>query len=137
VSAAASGRSGTFGLAGLSLWCAIVAASLWSIAIAAAEPLLLEVARAETGFDRRSNEPIVSLKLSEKSARLLAQLTQENVGRPMHLRVDGKIVMSPVIREPILHGSLQISGRFSAKEAKDIADSIRSGSKVEVELVSQ
>jgi preprotein translocase subunit SecD len=115
----------------------LIAGLVLSIGIAAAQPLLIEVATVESTLDKRTNEPVISLKMSEKSAQSFAQLTQENIGRLMQLRVDGKVIMSPVIREPILHGSLQISGRYSSKEAKDIADSIKSGSKVEVELVSQ
>ena len=110
---------------------------VWPIGIAAAQPLLIEITTAEATLDQRTNEPVVSLKMSEKSARLLAELTQATLGRPMHLRVDGKVIMSPVIREPILRGSLQITGGFSAKDTKDIVDAIKSGSKVEVELVSQ
>ena len=55
----------------------------------------------------------------------------------MHLLVDGKIVMSPVIREPILKGQVQISGGFTAAETDDMAKSIRADSKVEVEVVIQ
>jgi preprotein translocase subunit SecD len=108
---------------------------LWPVVDAAAEPVLLEVVTLEAQYDARIAASISNLKFSEKSARLIAQLTQENVGRVMHLRVDGKIVMSPVIREPILAGSVQISGGFIAKEAENIASSIRSGAKVEVEVV--
>jgi preprotein translocase subunit SecD len=114
----------------------LVAVLIWSASLGAAtEPVSIEVITAEAGRDQRTNEPIVNLKLSEKSGRLLSQITQENVGRNMHLRVDGKVVMSPVIREPILGGSLQISGRFSEKETQALVDSIKAGSKIEIELV--
>jgi preprotein translocase subunit SecD len=115
----------------------LLAGLVCSIGVAAAQPLSIEVATVESTLDKRTNEPVISLKMSEKSAQSFAQLTQENIGRLMQLRVDGKVIMSPVIREPILHGSLQITGGFSAKDTKDIVDAIKSSSKVEVELVSQ
>jgi preprotein translocase subunit SecD len=51
----------------------------------------------------------------------------------MEMRRDGKLVSSSVIREPILGGSLQISGRFSVDQATEIASQLPAGSKIEVE----
>jgi preprotein translocase subunit SecD len=101
-----------------------------------AAPLLLEVTRATAGFDQRTNEPIISIALSEASKRAFGELTAANVGAAMELRIDGKAVMKPIIRDPILGGMLQISGRFTASEARDIAGRLSAGSaKIEVEIV--
>jgi preprotein translocase subunit SecD len=125
-----------FGLAGLSLWCAIIAASLWSNRISAGEVLLIEVKMAETRADLHTKQAIIFVKLTEESKRLIAELTQKNIGRSTEFRVDGRVVMKPIIREPILAGVFEISGRFDMTEAKDIARRLSSGSKIEVELVS-
>jgi preprotein translocase subunit SecD len=136
VSASASGRLGKLGFAGLGLWCAIFAASLWSNSIAAGEVLLIEVKMAETRSDLRTKQAIIFVKLTAESKRLMAEMTQKNIGRPTEFRVDGRVVMKPVIREPILAGVFEISGRFDMNEAKDIAQRLSSGAKIEVELVS-
>jgi len=113
----------------------LIAGLVCPISMAKAAPELIEVTKASAAIDPRIGLSIINLTLSEKSGRLLAKITQENLGRTMHLRVDGNIIMSPVIREPILGGSLQISGDFSLKEAESTANRILSGAKVEVEVV--
>ena len=40
-------------------------------------------------------------------------MTQENVGRPFAIVLDGKVISAPVIREPILGGTGQISAAIS------------------------
>jgi preprotein translocase subunit SecD len=124
-----------FGLVGLCLWGAIAVVSIWFNTIAAGEPVMIEVAQAEPAFDQRTNEPVISIKLTEASGRVIASLTQKYVGKPMAMRVDGREVMKPVIREPILGGALQVSGRFSVDEAKTIAQRLSSGGKLEVEVL--
>ena len=65
---------------------------------------------AQPGFDQRTNEPIVSFRFNTSGARKFAQVTQENVGRPFAIILDNQVISAPVIREPILGGSGQISG---------------------------
>jgi preprotein translocase subunit SecD len=104
--------------------------------IAASEPLKVELVSAVAGFDQRTREPIVSFKMNAASARAFAELTQRSVGKPMEFRVDGRVVMKPVIREPILGGGGQISGAFSVDEAKALAERLASGAaKLELEVV--
>jgi preprotein translocase subunit SecD len=136
VSAAASGRLGKLGLAGFGLWCAIFAASFWPHNISAGEVLSIEVKVAETRSDLKTQQAIIFVKVSEESKRLIAEMTQKNIGRTAEFRVDGRVVMKPVIREPLLAGVFEISGRFDMTEAKDIAKRLSSGTKIEVELVS-
>ena len=136
MSAAASGRLGKLGFAGFALWCAIFTAFLWSNRSSAGEVLLIEVKMAETRVDKQTKQAIIFVKLTEESKRLMAEMTQKNVGKPTEFRVDGRVLMKPVIREPLLAGVFEISGRFDIKEAKDIAQRLSSGGKIEVEVVS-
>lgn len=137
MNAAASGRLGKLGFASVALWCAIFAVSLWSHHSSAGEVLVIEVKVAETRADKQTNQAIIFVKLTEASKRLIAEMTEKNIGRSTEFRVDGRVVMKPVIREPILGGVFEISGRFDMKEAKDIAQRLSSGTKIEVELVSE
>ena len=61
------------------LRCALIAAAIAPLP-AAAEPLLMDVARAELGYDRRTGEPLVAFVLTQPSARAFAQLTAANIG---------------------------------------------------------
>jgi preprotein translocase subunit SecD len=82
---------------------------------------------AQPGFDQRTNEPIVTFKFNINGARRFAQVTQENVGRPFAIVLDNEVISAPVIREPILGGSGQISGSFTVQQANDLAILLRAG----------
>jgi preprotein translocase subunit SecD len=82
---------------------------------------------AQPGFDQRNGEPIVSFKFNNNGARRFAQITQENVGKPFAIVLDNEVISAPVIREPILGGSGQISGNFTVQAANDLAILLRAG----------
>jgi len=82
---------------------------------------------AQPGFDQRTNEPIVSFRFNSSGARKFAEATQANVGKPFAIVLDNKVVSAPVIREPILGGSGQISGSFTVQQANDLAILLRAG----------
>jgi preprotein translocase subunit SecD len=82
---------------------------------------------AQPGFDQRTSEPIVTFRFNTNGARRFAQVTQENVGRPFAIVLDNEVISAPVIREPILGGSGQISGNFTVEGANDLAILLRAG----------
>jgi preprotein translocase subunit SecD len=82
---------------------------------------------AQPGFDQRSSEPIVTFRFNNNGARRFAQATQQNVGRPFAIVLDNEVISAPVIREPILGGSGQISGNFTVQQANDLAILLRAG----------
>ncbi len=82
---------------------------------------------AQPGFDQRTSEPIVSFRFNSSGARKFAEATQANVGKPFAIVLDNKVISAPVIREPILGGSGQISGSFTVQSANDLAILLRAG----------
>jgi preprotein translocase subunit SecD len=82
---------------------------------------------AQPGFDQRNGEPIVTFRFNNNGARRFAHVTQENVGRPFAIVLDNEVISAPVIREPILGGSGQISGSFTVQQANDLAILLRAG----------
>jgi preprotein translocase subunit SecD len=86
-----------------------------------------ELTDAQPGFDQRTGEPIVSFKFNTSGARKFAQVTQENVGRLFAIVLDDEVISAPVIREPILGGSGQISGSFTVESANNLAILLRAG----------
>jgi preprotein translocase subunit SecD len=82
---------------------------------------------AQPGFDQRTSEPIVSFRFNTSGARKFAHVTQENVGKPFAIILDNQVISAPVIREPILGGSGQISGSFTVESANDLAILLRAG----------
>lgn len=82
---------------------------------------------AQPGFDQRTNEPVVTFRFDTAGARRFGRATQANVGRPFAIVLDKKVISAPVIREPILGGTGQISGNFTVAEANDLSVLLRSG----------
>jgi preprotein translocase subunit SecD len=82
---------------------------------------------AQPGFDQRTSEPIVSFRFNSRGALAFGRATQENVGRPFAIVLDNEVISAPVIREPIIGGSGQISGNFTVEQANDLSILLRAG----------
>lgn len=75
----------------------------------------------------QNNQPVVSFKFDTIGAKRFGNVTKDNVGKRLAIVLDKKVISAPVIREPILGGSGQISGNFSVTEANDLALLLRGG----------
>ncbi len=86
---------------------------------------------AEPAFDGQSNQPIVRVSTDGQGARVLREVTGQNVGNRMAIVLIEKgkpeVITAPTIQSE-LGASFQISGRMSTRETSDIALLIRSGS---------
>ncbi len=82
---------------------------------------------AQATTDQQTGQPVVSFRFDAIGAKRFADVTKENVGRPFAIVLDGEVVSAPVIREPILGGSGQISGSFTFQEVNDLAILLRAG----------
>jgi preprotein translocase subunit SecD len=85
---------------------------------------------AQPGFDN-DNQPAVHISLDSNGSRIFKQLTRNNVGKRMAILLVEKkhteVITAPVIREEIGGGRVQISGRMSSVEARDVALLLRAG----------
>ena len=82
---------------------------------------------AQPSFDQQTNRPMVTFRFNQKGAIQFGKLTQENVGKPFAIVLDGKVVSAPVIQSAILGGSGIITGRFTIQETNDLALVLRTG----------
>ncbi|MFP4004398.1 MAG: protein translocase subunit SecD [Alphaproteobacteria bacterium] len=78
-------------------------------------------------FDQQSGQWVVTMRFDGPGARRWANWTQENVGRRFAVVLDGKVISSPRVNEPILGGAGQIEGRFSAQSADELATLLEAG----------
>ncbi len=83
---------------------------------------------AKAGFDSRTNAPVVNFRLSTGGARKFGDVTSANVGRPFAIILDDQVISAPIIQQPIIGGSGQISGNFTVETANDLAILLRAGS---------
>jgi protein-export membrane protein SecD len=86
-----------------------------------------ELVDAQPAFDQQTNEPIISFRFNNSGARKFGNFTKDNVNRPFAIVLDEQVISAPVIREPILGGSGQISGSFTVESANQLAIQLRSG----------
>ena len=82
---------------------------------------------SQPGFDSRTNEPVVTFRFDAVGGRKFGSVTGKNVNRIFAIVLDDKVISAPVIREPILGGSGQISGSFTVEGAQDLALLLRAG----------
>ncbi|MCW0236479.1 MAG: protein translocase subunit SecD [Ferrovibrio sp.] len=82
---------------------------------------------AQAGYDQRGGQPVVNFRFDTIGGKRFAEITQQAVGQPFAIVLDNKVLSAPVIREPILGGSGQISGNFTVAGANDLAVLLRAG----------
>lgn len=70
---------------------------------------------------------VVSFRFDNVGGKRFARATQENVGKPFAIILDGKVISAPRINEPILGGSGIISGNFTTQSANELSILLRSG----------
>jgi protein-export membrane protein SecD len=82
---------------------------------------------AHATANQQTGEWVVSFEFDSTGGRQFGETTKEHVGQALAIVLDNKVISAPVIREPILGGQGQISGRFTAADANDLAILLRAG----------
>jgi preprotein translocase subunit SecD len=86
---------------------------------------------AQAGIDSQNQEPKVDLTVDAKGARIMRDVSRENVGKRMAILLfekgKGEVITAPVIRSE-LGARFQISGAMTTQEANDTALLLRAGS---------
>lgn len=82
---------------------------------------------ARLAFNQETGEPVVNFKLDNEGARRFGDMTKHNIGRPLAIVLDDRVVTAPVIRSAIQGGSGEISGSFTSASANDLALLLRAG----------
>ncbi|MFA6307669.1 MAG: protein translocase subunit SecD [Patescibacteria group bacterium] len=97
-----------------------------------------EVAKAQLSFQQNTQSPLVLLSFNDNGKDIFAKLTTENVGKPIGIFLDGELISSPIVNEPIKDGEAQISGNFTITEAKELIKNLNLGAlPVPIELIGQ
>lgn len=87
---------------------------------------------ASAGFSSRDNVPAVHLSMDNAGARIMRNLTRENIGKRMAIilyeKGVGTVITAPVFRSEIPNGQMEISGAMQLNDAQDLALLLRAGS---------
>ena len=84
------------------------------------------IIEASQGYDER-NRPSINMKMDAVGTRIWAQMTKDNVGKPIAIVLDDVVYSAPFVQNEIPYGSSQITGSFTTNEAQDLASILQSG----------
>ncbi len=76
------------------------------------------------GIFDETGMPVIYVTLSPTGTAKLAKVTRANVGNEMPLMIGSRVLTKPIVREPLLSGSFQISGMANLDEARMLAKAI-------------
>lgn len=82
---------------------------------------------ARADFSQTSAYANVSMTMNAEGAKTWARMTKDNIGKCIAIALDGYIYSFPTVNTVIEGGSSQITGNFSVEEAKDLANTLKSG----------
>ncbi|MCG2712245.1 MAG: protein translocase subunit SecD [Candidatus Omnitrophica bacterium] len=71
--------------------------------------------------------PSVKLEFTGKGATQFSNITGANVNKRLAIVLDNEVYSAPMIRERISGGNAEITGSFSANDAKDLSTVLRTG----------
>ena len=71
--------------------------------------------------------PCVAFELNEEGAKVFAEATAANLHKTISITLDGEVISAPTVNSVIAGGQGQITGDFTADEAKNLATLILSG----------
>lgn len=69
--------------------------------------------------------PLIELKLTEEGSRKLYVLTKANIGKPIAIVVENRIVAMPMVVATVVEGLISIAGGFPEDEIERIIDILR------------
>ena len=90
------------------------------------EGIVLDVAAIAFGESYNTGDKVLNISLHHKSAKAFGEFTSARIGETVELKVGDEVVLSPVVREPIWGGAIQLSGpdieTYKAQLAPQCAD---------------
>jgi len=93
---------------------------------------------AQALIDPNSGLAEISLEFTPEGAKKFGAATARLVGQPLSILLDGKVIQSPNVNEPIMNGQARITGAFTFEEASQNAALLRGGAlPVNVEIMEK
>jgi len=82
---------------------------------------------ARADFSQISAYANVSMSMNAEGAKTWQRLTKDNIGKSVAIVLDGYVYSFPTVQSEIAGGNSQITGNFTVEEAKDLANTLKSG----------
>ena len=82
---------------------------------------------ARADFSQTSAYANVSMSMNSDGAKAWQRITKDNIGKSVAIVLDGLVYSYPTVQNEIPGGQSQITGNFTVEEAKDLANTLKSG----------
>ncbi len=86
-----------------------------------------DLTNARASQDNQTGGWAIDFTLDSVGAREFAEVTRANLGKPFAIVLDDKVITAPTIQGVIPTGSGEITGRYTAQSATDLALLLRAG----------
>ena len=94
--------------------------------------------RADVQFDQNSGEPQVAIQFDSEGTKLFADITRNNLQKPVAIILDNEIISAPTVQGAIENGQAVITGKFSIQEVKKLAIELNAGAlPVPIKLIEE
>ncbi len=81
---------------------------------------------------------VISLEFTSEGAKKFEDITGRNIGQPIAIFLDDKLITEPTVQQKISGGTAQISGNFDAQTAKSLANLLNGGAlPAPIEVIKQ
>lgn len=94
------------------------------------------ISKARFERDPMTGKPEIGFSLNSVGAAQFAKITEANIGRGLAIILDGELVSAPTIQSRISNQG-QITGSFSEKEARDLANTLENPLSTPVKIVEE
>ncbi|MDI6717885.1 MAG: protein translocase subunit SecD [Patescibacteria group bacterium] len=96
------------------------------------------IKNAQVNFDQTTGAPQVDLQFNDEGSKVFEDLTAKNIGKPLAIFLDNNPIEIPVVREKISGGKAQITGKFTADQAKSLVERFNAGAlPAPIKIISQ
>ncbi|MBK7764024.1 MAG: hypothetical protein IPI46_11870 [Bacteroidetes bacterium] len=86
-----------------------------------------QIETAAVDFDPINGSPAIMITMNRYGAKVWERMTEKNIGHPIAMVLDGKVLSAPMPTEKIMGGRSNISGLFSINEAYELATLLNLG----------
>ncbi|MEI8278742.1 MAG: protein translocase subunit SecDF [Bacteroidota bacterium] len=85
------------------------------------------VTDANMDYNPLNGQPEVSMSMDNTGSRIWKKMTGDNKGKYVTIVLDDRVYSAPIVNDEISGGRTSISGHFTAEEATDLANILKSG----------
>ena len=97
-----------------------------------------DLQRSAVQFSNQDSQPVVTMEFTPEGKKKFAEITQRNIGKRVIIYLDDAPVTAPIVNEPILTGTAEISGGFTVDAAKQLSIQLNAGAlPVPIQVIQQ